>query len=80
MFRSLEDVMDVAVHATDGEIGKVRNFLLDDQSWRIRYLVVAVGSWFSRRDAIIAVGGAAVEPGTICWASARREARRAAVR
>jgi len=55
MFRSLEDVMDVAVHATDGEIGKVRNFLFDDQSWRIRYLVVAVGSWFSRRDAIIAV-------------------------
>jgi len=55
MFRSLEDVIDVAVHATDGEIGKVRNFLFDDQSWRIRYLVVAVGSWFSRRDAIIAV-------------------------
>jgi len=55
MFRSLEDVIDVAVHATDGEIGKVRNFLFDDESWKIRYLVVGVGSWLSRRDAIIAV-------------------------
>lgn len=55
MFCSLEDVIGVAVIATDGEIGKVRNFLFDDQSWTIHYLVVDVGSWLSRRDVLIAV-------------------------
>lgn len=55
MFCNLEDVIDAAVIATDGEIGKVRNFLFDDQSWTIRYLVVDVGRWLSRRDVLISV-------------------------
>ena len=41
--------------ATDGEIRKVCNFLFDDQSWMIRYLVVDVGSWLARRDVVISV-------------------------
>src|ERR1700690_3426886 len=55
MLRSLEDVDDVALIATDGEIGKIKNFLLDDESWTIRYLVVDVGSWLTRRNVIISV-------------------------
>lgn len=55
MLRSLEDVIDASVMATDGEIGKVRNFLFDDQSWAIRYLVVNVRSWLSRKDVVISV-------------------------
>jgi len=55
MLRSLEDLVDVALIATDGEIGKIRNFLFDDLSWRILYLVVDVGSWLSRRDVVISV-------------------------
>jgi PRC-barrel domain len=55
MLRSLDDVISVPVIATDGEIGCVRNFLFDDQSWTIRYLVVDVGSWLARRDVLISV-------------------------
>jgi hypothetical protein len=40
MLRYLEDLISTSVNATDGEIGKVCNFLFDDQSWMIRYLVV----------------------------------------
>jgi hypothetical protein len=55
MFFILDDLIDSQVIATDGEIGKVRNFFFDDQSWTIRYLVVDVGSWLSRRDVLISV-------------------------
>jgi len=55
MLRSLEDSTDVSVIAADGEIGKVRNFLFDDHSWKIRYLVVDVGGWLTRRDVVISV-------------------------
>ncbi|MGB7549081.1 MAG: PRC-barrel domain-containing protein [Terracidiphilus sp.] len=60
MLHALETLIGASVSATDGEIGKVRNFLFDDQSWTIRYLVVDVGSWLKRRNVIVAV--TAVEP------------------
>jgi hypothetical protein len=31
-----------AIHATDGNIGKVREFYFDDQTWKVRYVVVDV--------------------------------------
>jgi uncharacterized protein YrrD len=55
MLHSLEDVTGVSVIATDGEIGKVRDFLFDDQTWKLRYFVVDVGSWLKRRDVVISV-------------------------
>jgi len=55
MLRYLEDLISTSVNATDGEIGKVCNFLFDDQSWMIRYLVVDVGGWLARRDVVISV-------------------------
>jgi uncharacterized protein YrrD len=55
MLRSLEDLIGVSVIATNGEIGKICNFLFDDQSWTIRYLVVDVGNWLARRDVVISV-------------------------
>jgi uncharacterized protein YrrD len=55
MLRSLEDLFEASVNATDGEIGVVTNFLFDEQTWMIRYIVVKVGNWFSRHDVVIAV-------------------------
>jgi sporulation protein YlmC with PRC-barrel domain len=40
MLRSLKDLDRYTVCSTDGDIGKVMNFLLDDKRWIIRYLVV----------------------------------------
>ncbi len=40
MLRSLKDLGRYTVHATDGDIGSVADFLIDDERWAIRYLVV----------------------------------------
>ena len=40
MLRSLKDLERYTVSATDGGIGSVEFFLLDDEHWTIRYLVV----------------------------------------
>ncbi len=39
--------------ATDGEIGKIKEFYFDDQSRTIRYLIVETGSWFNGRKVLI---------------------------
>jgi hypothetical protein len=59
MFHDLNTLTGSSVIATDGEMGSIRNFLFDDQSWTIRYLVVDVGSWLKRRAVVLAI--AAVE-------------------
>jgi hypothetical protein len=47
MLRSLKDIEGYVVSASDGELGKVADFLLDDERWVIRYLVVqTAGSFF----------------------------------
>ncbi len=43
--RSVAEVKGYHVHATDGDIGHVENFLADDANWDIRYLVVATRNW-----------------------------------
>jgi uncharacterized protein YrrD len=55
MFRDLQTLTGSRVIATDGEIGKVTDFLFNDQSWKIDYLVVDVRRWLIRRDVVLAV-------------------------
>jgi hypothetical protein len=43
-----------AIHAIDGEIGKVRELYFDDQRWIVRYLVVQTGTWLKSREVLIA--------------------------
>ena len=43
MLRSLKDIERYTVSASDGNIGKVADFLLDDDDWAVRYLVVQAG-------------------------------------
>lgn len=38
--RSTRQVIGYHIHATDGEIGHVEDFLVDDENWTIRFLVV----------------------------------------
>lgn len=40
MLRSMNNLEDYAIRATDGTIGHVKDFYFDDQAWVIRYLVV----------------------------------------
>ena len=47
--------MGASMIATDGEIGRICNFLFDDESWKIRYCVVDVGHWLARREVLISM-------------------------
>ena len=53
MLRSLKELEEYRVAATDGDVGRVVNFLFDDQRWAIRHLVVATGGFFSERKVLI---------------------------
>jgi hypothetical protein len=44
---------DLAVHATDGELGTVDQFYFDDETWAIRYLTVETGGWLGGRQVLI---------------------------
>jgi hypothetical protein len=41
------------IRATDGEIGTVKEFYFDDQTWAVRYLVVDTGGWLGGRVVLI---------------------------
>lgn len=53
MLRSLKVLEHFRVNALDGDIGSVANFLIDDATWTVRYLVVNTGSVFNGRDVLI---------------------------
>jgi uncharacterized protein YrrD len=45
MKRKIKSLIGYTIQATDGEIGKVKEFYFDDITWTIRYLIVETGSW-----------------------------------
>ena len=53
MLRSLKNLERYEVRATDGTIGTVVDFLLEEGSWTIRYLVVDTGGFIDRRRVLI---------------------------
>lgn len=53
LVRDVSALLGAPVFATDGETGRVRDFLFDDESWQIRFLVLDAGNWLRRRDVII---------------------------
>jgi uncharacterized protein YrrD len=51
--RRIRDVTDLALHATDGEIGSIQEVYFDDSNWKVRYLIVKTG-WLLGRLVLIA--------------------------
>jgi sporulation protein YlmC with PRC-barrel domain len=43
--RSTHEVTGYRIHALDGDIGKVNDFVIDDITWKIQFLVVEAGNW-----------------------------------
>ena len=41
------------VVAVDGRVGAVKDFLFDDQSWKLRWMVVDTGHWLPGRQVLI---------------------------
>jgi hypothetical protein len=44
--RSASEVTGYGIEATDGELGHVEDFLLDEESWAIRYVIVDPRNWW----------------------------------
>jgi hypothetical protein len=52
--RSTAAVTGYHIRATDGEIGHVASFLVDDQGWDIRYLVIDTRNWWQGDHVLVA--------------------------
>lgn len=48
MLRNIKDILGFRIAAKDGEIGTVKDFYFDDETWTVRYLIVKTGAWLSR--------------------------------
>ncbi|MEO5645667.1 MAG: PRC-barrel domain-containing protein [Bacteroidia bacterium] len=51
--RSTHEVKGYNIHATDGDIGEVEDFIIDDATWKVHFLVVDTGHWFSGKKVLI---------------------------
>ena len=47
--RSASEVAGDHLHATDGDLGHVEDFLIADEDWAIRYILVATGTWWGKK-------------------------------
>jgi len=53
MLISLKSMLGYRLQAYDGIIGKVSDFYFDDHSWRLRYGIINVGTFFSPYEVLI---------------------------
>jgi sporulation protein YlmC with PRC-barrel domain len=51
--RSTQHVSGYHIQATDGEIGHVEDFIIDDESWAIRYLVIDTHNWLPGKKVLV---------------------------
>ena len=68
MLRRASDLLRLRLGARDGEIGRVKDFYFDDQSWTLRYLVADTGTWLTGRRVLIspfAIKGVDAEQGHV---------------
>ena len=52
--RSTREVIGYHVQATDGELGHIADFLVDDRNWAIRYAVIDTSNWWFGKKVLIA--------------------------
>jgi hypothetical protein len=51
--RSVNEVVGYSISASDTEIGHVEDFILDDENWSVRYLVINTGNWLIGRKVLV---------------------------
>ena len=50
---STQDVTGHHVQAADGEIGHVEDFIIDDETWAIRYLIIDTRNWWPGKRVLV---------------------------
>ncbi len=53
MLRCITGLRGYVLAARDGEIGRCRDFLFDDQHWTIRFMVADTGKWLPGRKVLV---------------------------
>jgi hypothetical protein len=51
--RSIKSVTRYDIHASDGDLGHVEDFLIEDEDWSVRYLVIDTRNWFAGKKVLI---------------------------
>jgi hypothetical protein len=51
--RRTNDVQEHSIEGLNGEIGHIKDFVIEDKSWAIRYLIVSTQSWWPRKEVLI---------------------------
>lgn len=54
MLRSEKDLKGYRIDATDGELGKVDDFFVDDRRWNVQFMVVDTRIWLPGRKVLLA--------------------------
>jgi PRC-barrel domain len=62
MLRNSSEIIGYSVGATDGQLGRVVDFLFDDDTWLVRWLVIDTGSWLSGPPSITIMARGARDP------------------
>jgi len=52
--RSAKEVMGYYIEANDSDIGHVEDFVVDDDTWEIRYMVVDTKNWWPGKKVLVA--------------------------
>jgi hypothetical protein len=52
--RSMAELRHYTIHALDGEVGHLEDFLIDDASWKIDYLIVDTKNWWLGKHVVVA--------------------------
>ncbi len=52
--RRTREVIGYTIHAMDGDIGEVEDFIVDDDPWEIRYMVVSTRHWLPGKKVLVA--------------------------
>ncbi|WP_339228887.1 PRC-barrel domain-containing protein [Oceanobacillus sp. FSL K6-2867] len=53
MMRLTSQAKHYNIHATDGELGKIKDFYFDDHNWEIRYAIVDTRKWLPGRKVLL---------------------------
>jgi len=54
--RSTKKITGYHIHASDGDFGHVSDFICDDATWQIMYLVVDTHNWFGGKKVLVETG------------------------
>lgn len=51
--RSTDEVIGYHLQATDDELGHVKDFIVEDETWQLRYMVVDTSNWWFGKEVLV---------------------------